>query len=106
MKKKTKQKTKKTNKKNIRNRTCPIASGKHMWNKFHIRFSMSTVYFLMCSKTYVENIPWKSDFRCISLEGSDIITANTSYHKNGCWTDNWPRRLVVKSYRYKLLFCS
>ena len=32
-------------KKNIRNKTCSIACGKHMWNKFHISFSVSTVCF-------------------------------------------------------------
>ena len=32
-------------KKNIRNRTCSIACGTHMWNKFHISFSVSMVCF-------------------------------------------------------------
>ena len=30
---------------NIRNRTSSVTSGKHMWNKFHIIFSVSTVCF-------------------------------------------------------------
>ena len=36
---------KEKNKKNIRNATCSIACGKHMKNKFHISFSVSTVCF-------------------------------------------------------------
>ena len=31
--------------KNIRNKTCSIACGKHMWDKVHISFSVSTVCF-------------------------------------------------------------
>ena len=31
--------------KNVRNKTCSVACGKHMRNKFHISFSVSTVCF-------------------------------------------------------------
>ena len=34
----------------ISNGTCSIACGKHVWNKFHIRFQFPRYVFLMCSK--------------------------------------------------------
>ena len=61
--------------KNIRTtRTCPIARGKHMCNKFHIKFffQFPRYVFLMCSKTYVENIPWKPGLILFMHHSEDI----------------------------------
>ena len=53
--KEKKQKTKK----NIRNRTCSIACGKHMWKKFHKSFFTFHGIFPLCAVNVEKNIPWK-----------------------------------------------
>ena len=68
---------KKTTTKNIRNRICPIACGKHMWNKFHISYCFHGMFYLCAVKTYVENILWKPGLTH-SYEGSSICNANVS----------------------------
>ena len=55
--------------KHIRERTCPIACGKHMWNLHveqfpHKFFSFHGMFPLCAVKTYVENIPWKPGLKC------------------------------------------
>ena len=61
-----KQQQKKTTTKNIMNRTCPIACGKHKWNKFHVIFQFPRYAFsLRAVKTYVGNIPWKPGFKLL-----------------------------------------